>query len=158
MKKRSVRYSLLVIAVLWMTVIFSFSAQTGTESGGLSAIISKPLTDLILLVTGDIPGEREEALFLLVDGIVRMFAHFTEYTVLGMLITAVLRAFGVKRAWISFLLGIGYAVTDELHQAYSPGRTSDPMDVLIDAAGVLFGILIYHGARYVWRKKHVHDS
>lgn len=158
MKKRPVRYSLLVLAVIWMALIFGFSAQSATESGGLSALITEPLTNLIIRLSGEMSAEAEMALYMRVDGIVRSAAHFCEYTVLGMLLTAVLRAFGVKIGWVPWVIGAAYAVTDEWHQAYSPGRSSDPMDVLIDAAGVLCGVLIYHFIRKIWRRLYVHHQ
>ena len=156
MKKRPVRYSLLLLALVWMTLIFGFSAQSATESGGLSAIITEPLTKLIVRISEAMSASEEAALYAKVDNIVRIFAHFGEYTVLGMLLTAVLRAFGIKNVLLPWLAGLVYAVTDEWHQAYSPGRASDPMDVLIDAAGVLCGIVIYHVVRKIWRRWHEH--
>lgn len=158
MKKRPVRYSLLLLAVVWMGLIFGFSAQSGTESGGLSAIITEPLTKLIVRFSEEMSAAQQAELYLKVDGIVRIFAHFCEYTVLGMLLTAVLRAFGIKNGVVPWLVGAAYAVTDEWHQAYSPGRASDPMDVLIDAAGVLCGVLIYHIIRQLWRRFYVHHQ
>ena len=35
MKKRPVRFALLMLAILWMVLIFGFSAQSAVESGGL---------------------------------------------------------------------------------------------------------------------------
>lgn len=158
MKKKPVRYSLLLLAILWMVLIFGFSAQSGPESGGLSALITEPLTKLIVRFSGELSASEEAALYTQVDGIVRTAAHFCEYTVLGMLLTAVLRAFGIKNGFVPWFVGAMYALTDEWHQTYSPGRTSDPMDVLIDAAGVFCGVVIYHFVRKVWRRSHVHHQ
>lgn len=158
MKKRPVRYSLLLLALVWMTLIFGFSAQSATESGGLSAIITEPLTKLIVRISEAMSASEEAVLYAKVDNIVRIFAHFSEYTVLGMLLTAVLRAFGIKNGFVPWLVGAVYAVTDEWHQAYSPGRASDPIDVLIDAAGVLCGVVIYHVVRKIWRRWHVQNQ
>lgn len=158
MKKRPVRYSLLLLALVWMVLIFGFSAQSATESGGLSALITEPLTKMIVRFSEAMTVAQQAELYLKVDGIVRIFAHFSEYTVLGMLLTAVLRAFGIKNGFMPWLVGVVYAVTDEWHQAYSPGRASDPMDVLIDAAGVLCGVVIYHVVRKIWRRLHVHHQ
>ena len=158
MKKRPVRYALLLIAVVWMALIFGFSAQSATESGGLSAIITKPLTNFIASFAYDMSPAQMLALYMRVDGAVRIAAHFCEYAVLGMLLTAVLRAFGIKNALWPWLVGLAYAVTDEWHQSYSPGRANEPKDVLIDAAGVLCGVAIYHIIRKIWRRFHVHHS
>ncbi len=39
-------------------------------------------------------------------------------------------------------IGIAYAVTDEVHQAFVPGRQGAVRDVLIDAVGVLIGVYV----------------
>ena len=65
----------------------------------------------------------------------RKLAHFLEYAVLGALLA---RATDELPA---FWLGVGYAVSDEIHQAFVPGREAAILDVAIDAAGVLAGVL-----------------
>jgi VanZ like family len=71
------------------------------------------------------------------DLLLRKLAHATEYAVLGLLLV---RALG--RPLLSFAVGTAYAVTDEIHQAFVPGRVGSPLDVAIDAAGVAVGILV----------------
>jgi VanZ family protein len=76
------------------------------------------------------------------DTILRKGAHMTEYAILGAL---VLRA--LEREAAAFLAGVAYAVTDELHQHFVSGRHSSPVDVSIDAVGVLIGVLLFERAR-----------
>ena len=71
------------------------------------------------------------------DLALRKIAHAAEYAVLGALL---LRAVG--RELPAAALGIAYAVTDEVHQAFVPGRHGAVMDVLIDAVGVLLGVYV----------------
>ena len=71
---------------------------------------------------------------------VRKGAHVTEYAILGLLL---LRAVGTRAP--ALLLGVGYAITDELHQHFVSGRHASPVDVAIDSAGLLIGVLV--GAR-----------
>ena len=53
----------------------------------------------------------------------------------------------------TLLLCIGYAITDELHQAFVPGRTPKLLDVLIDSSGALLGIRMYVWfVESVWRQ------
>lgn len=71
-------------------------------------------------------------------------AHFFEYAVLGALVTF---ALGVDRKHLAVLLaGIAlatlYGVADEFHQSFVPGRTPDPMDVLVDLIGASVGSVI----------------
>lgn len=72
------------------------------------------------------------------DILLRKAAHFTEYAILGGLL---LRAFG--RELPAFVAGVAYAATDELHQHFVRGRHASPVDVLIDAVGVILGIYVF---------------
>jgi VanZ family protein len=69
------------------------------------------------------------------DTVLRKLAHIAEYAILGAL---VYRAAG--SAPMAILLSSVYAATDELYQAFVPGRHGSPLDWAIDAAGVVFGV------------------
>jgi VanZ family protein len=71
------------------------------------------------------------------DLALRKLAHAAEYAVLGVLL---LRALANERAALA--LGIAYAVTDELHQHFVPGRLASPLDVLVDTVGVAIGVFV----------------
>jgi len=71
------------------------------------------------------------------DLLLRKLAHAAEFAVLGVLL---LRA--VERPALAFLLASAYAVSDEIHQIFVPGRLGSPLDVLIDVAGVAVGIAL----------------
>ena len=151
------RVLLLLLTIGWMTMIFGFSAQTGEESGDLSAIISEPITAVLVALDGDVTAAEQQTLYFQVDGIVRMGAHFAEYAVLGVLLCLFQQSFGSGRFVIAWLIGVGYAVADEIHQAFTPDRMCDPVDVLIDASGLLLGAVCIHYLTKIWRKKHVHN-
>jgi VanZ like family len=78
------------------------------------------------------------------DVVLRKCAHASEYAVLSLLLY---RALG--RELPAFLIGLAYAVTDEVHQAFVTGRHASPFDVSMDAAGLALGLLLLHTAR--WR-------
>ena len=42
---------------------------------------------------------------------------------------------------VGALIGTTYAITDELHQRFIPGRSAQIIDVVIDAEGNLLGVL-----------------
>jgi VanZ family protein len=71
------------------------------------------------------------------DTVLRKCAHLAEYTILGALL---LRAIGHELP--ALLLGIAYAASDELHQHFVTGRHASPVDVAIDAFGVLLGVVL----------------
>ena len=51
--------------------------------------------------------------------------------------------FKIKYLILVFTISLVYAISDEVHQIFVPGRFSDIKDVLIDLIGILFAILIY---------------
>lgn len=75
-------------------------------------------------------------------------AHFVEYGVLGFLLA---RLIANARSGFSrvFLLGLVvilatlYGISDEVHQAFVPGRNASPWDVAADGLGGLIGAVIY---------------
>jgi len=71
------------------------------------------------------------------DTVLRKGAHVTEYAIFGLLL---LRAVG--RELPAFLIGVAYAITDEVHQHFVQGRHASPIDVAIDSAGILLGIVV----------------
>ena len=46
-----------------------------------------------------------------------------------------------KKVIISLIIGVIYASLDEIHQAFIPERTARVTDVIIDALGLILGIL-----------------
>jgi VanZ family protein len=52
------------------------------------------------------------------------------------------RALGIRRhaAPLAFALTMLYALSDELHQAFVPGRCCDPLDMAYDALGAAAGL------------------
>lgn len=49
-------------------------------------------------------------------------------------------------------MDILYAISDEIHQIYIPGRGGLVNDVIIDSDGAVVGIEIYVGCSYVKKK------
>src|SRR5687768_13735069 len=76
------------------------------------------------------------------DLVLRKIAHAAEYAVLGALLV---RATG--RAGLAVGLGTLYAISDEVHQSFVPGRLGSPLDVALDAVGVLVGVALWQMVR-----------
>lgn len=82
---------------------------------------------------------------------VRKAGHVFEYAVLAMLLCRALRrpwvneprGWSWRRAGWAFVLAVGYAVTDEWHQAMVATRYGTGWDVLIDAAGAVVGLATF---------------
>jgi VanZ family protein len=87
--------------------------------------------------------------FRLIHTLIRKLGHFSEYFVLAVLVIRALRQETDEKPRPRRLaLGLGltalYAVSDELHQAFVPGRTASAADVLLDVFGGLCGTLWFH--------------
>jgi VanZ family protein len=67
----------------------------------------------------------------------RKTAHAAEYAILGALLARVLSP------PLAVAAGVIYAASDELHQHFVPGRVGAPLDVAIDAVGVVAGVLAF---------------
>ena len=72
------------------------------------------------------------------DLLLRKAAHVAEFAVLGALL-----ARAVGSPVVAVAVGSAYAATDELHQHFVAGRNGDPVDVGIDAIGVIVGVALY---------------
>ncbi|MDD5655656.1 MAG: VanZ family protein [Elusimicrobia bacterium] len=68
----------------------------------------------------------------------RKAAHMAEYAVLFLLLRRALRGTCAETAfwsWAAGLLTVLYAMSDEYHQTFVPGRSGRWSDVAVDAAG-----------------------
>ena len=145
MQNRKKRLFPLVITILIMAFIFLQSA--------LPADLSKEESNLIVQALIE---------FLHVDPkilsfAVRKCAHFTEYLLRGLSLFATVREYDPVRlerneqwqrtALLSWGIGALYALTDEVHQAFVPGRSCEIRDMLIDSCGVAAGVLIMAALR-----------
>ena len=66
--------------------------------------------------------------------IVRKLAHFSIYTVVGLSMMGFMCTFNIRniiKFIISLVIGITYAVSDEVHQYFIPGRNASVIDVCI---------------------------
>ena len=93
----------------------------------------------------------------LVSLIVRKTAHFTEYFILGILSLNCYKDYCKNKRIILFsiVFCILYAMLDEFHQTFIPGRVGTIKDVLIDSMGVLCGVTAYY---YLKLKKVFNDG
>ena len=140
MTKANQRKLLIPLAVVfWMAIIFKLSAQPGEQSNLLSTKVTTLIVSLAKLFIPDVD-------VLTLNHLIRKCAHFLAYLVLGIIVLFAMRRIGLMgKQGIGFtlLLCISYAITDELHQAFVPGRTPKLLDVLIDSSGASLGISIY---------------
>ncbi|OQB12025.1 MAG: VanZ like family protein [Firmicutes bacterium ADurb.Bin193] len=141
-----VRITVWGMTVVLMLVIFLFSSQPAEISNNLS----KTLTKQVLYI---IPGMRllseaqREYVATKANNIVRKSAHFMLYFCLGMIVyfsvmfTIYDKSYMVVLSYAMFFC-VCYAVTDEVHQLFVPGRGGQLKDVIIDSSGSLLGSMV----------------
>lgn len=129
-----------LLVLVWMSLIFYLSHQTGDGSGSLSGGITEKVIEFLQIF-------RSKTIDIdFVHLLVRKGAHLFAYFVLGILLVNAFRVGGMvagKYHSISFAICVFYAMTDELHQLLVPGRSGQVRDVLIDSVGALIGIFTY---------------
>lgn len=146
---------LLAVTVMWMCVIFGFSSSTAEQS----TVQSNAVTEfMIRIFEGDFESlevwEQQE-LIERYDGIFRKLAHFCVYAVLGGLVywtVGSLKSLPDEKITpikLSLPISVVYAISDEIHQVFVPGRAGRITDVLIDSAGIVSGTLAAVFVTYV---------
>lgn len=126
-----VLFTALVIATVGF--IFYNSLQNGDLSSSRSGMVTAFLNSILYQL--GLPS--------LTEHVVRKLAHFSEFCLLGFLMTACVRAYtgrwGRYLCW-PLLLGLVTANLDETLQLYSADRSSSVIDVWIDFSGVCTGV------------------
>ena len=132
----------LILIILWITMIFCFSSQKGTSSSNLSNGLIYKVTSYI---TGNKVSNKEKVILSnKYSKFVRKMAHFSVYLILGVLVISFISEFNIKRRYLlAVILCVLYALTDELHQYFVPGRSCELLDVLLDSASSFLGVLFY---------------
>ena len=125
--------------ILWMLVILYLSSQSADQSNQLSMGVTVRIYEAVNIL---LPELEVDAF----NHMVRKYAHFFAYMILGILSVNALYLNGIKdrkAILYSFIISFLYAISDEIHQIFVPGRAGQVMDVLIDSSGGIIGIAIY---------------
>ena len=157
-----------ILCIIWMLVIFWFSAQVADDSQEMSDFFVHLLDAVFSL---DIM--RNEIIRDMTSFLVRKAAHMSEYAVLAILFGLTIREYK-KEPWLLLALaatadGIAglflaraataaYAATDEFHQLFVPGRSGQLKDVLIDTAGGALGLVLLALILYLKRRRKMKET
>jgi VanZ family protein len=136
--------------LLWMGAIYLLSSDLGSEAHTSPFIL--PI--LKLLFPGLSPDTYE-----LLHTFIRKLGHLTEYAVLAILWARALA--GPAARWRmphiagALTIAVLWAMGDEWHQTFVPGRTPSVVDVGIDALGALLGSTAGRVARERWNVRRL---
>lgn len=129
------------LVILWMMLIFYFSSQVATDSNGMSTGITVHIRKLIIWVLPTLDVSIET-----LNHFIRKSAHFLVYFGLGFLLKNAYQVSGyinIKGSVYALIVSVLYAISDEVHQMFVPGRGPGIKDVFIDSIGALAGILVF---------------
>ena len=142
------RWLLFFLGLMWMVVIFLFSAKHGNVSSRQSGSIAK-------LMSSFFGGEMSTVGMNFLEVFLRKAAHVGEFAILGgvwyghFLLSPKTR---ISPHTATLIISITYAVFDEVHQFFVPGRAARWYDVAFDTFGIVLGILAVMFV--IWRYKN----
>jgi VanZ family protein len=113
--------------------------ENGSHPSSLVRWLPAALWAAVIFAGSSVPGSS-------IPGGYSVYGHLAEYAVLATLVVFAERRRGLVVAGVVALAVCAlYGASDELHQAFTPLRTPDPVDWLTDVAGACIGILGYTG-------------
>ena len=171
LKKAVCFLSALLAVLFYFLVICIFSAQDGDETGNLSREVAEEVARVVVAVSGEHTAKDIFSLAEFFEHPLRKLAHFSEYAVLGglfcgcflpvmgeiRLMTAeqisklpvqkrnkngLIRSCGLYLKCIITVMI--FAICDEIHQYFVPGRLASVWDVLLDTSGCALMCLILY--------------
>ena len=132
--QRTICYAMLALLLL---LIWGNSLQPAEASSAVSTGVLSRLQPLWLQLTG--------TNFPLSHQLLRKLGHFSEFFLLGLVSTLTAITFRKKilsMMPITLYVGLAVAVIDETIQYFSPGRSPEVRDILIDYSGFCCGLLV----------------
>ena len=131
-----------VLLVVNLGFIWGNSLLPGELSGALSDWVKEMLLRLFSGADAESSG----------GGLLRKLAHFSEFAVLGLLLTRLLTLLG-KNGWCALPWGLLAASVDETIQIFVPDRGPALTDVAIDVCGVAAGMVLLQMGYGILRRK-----
>lgn len=161
-RKYCLNISFLIIIILglifWTGVVFYFSGQSGNESTEESMEVLHSVLH-ILTQTGIITAcDYSPETLSNLNSLLRVAAHFSEYLILGSISGILLRQinkiinyrfYGKKMFLIPLVYVFVISLCDESMQYFTPDRSFQIIDMIVDMAGGVVGILL---AALVYRR------
>ncbi len=100
---------------------------------------------VLISILSHIPQEDIPESITSVPDNIDLFFHFAEYSILGFLLFGTItsdESLTFHPFYGSLLTGISFAILDEFHQSFVPGRHMSSIDIIFDSLGILFGTFI----------------
>ncbi len=133
-----------ILAILCMIMIFCFSLENSDESSETSMKFTDTAVHIVVDDFDDLPEKEQLSILDRATFIIRKSAHFSLFAMLGFLVSM-----SVGRRKLFSIASVGvvifcflYAVSDEIHQSFVPGRSCEFRDMMIDTTGAITGMIV----------------
>lgn len=156
----TVRKVFMVLAVVCMVCIFIFSMENADNSSRTSGNVIRFFAGHFYPNFNLLSAVKQREIISSFQFLARKLAHFSVYFLLGFLLSV---GFGKRKLFTRtslyvVIIGFCYAVSDEIHQIFVPGRSCQFRDMMIDTGGVCTGILfsmaVFAIHTLIFRKKN----
>ncbi len=151
--KSRIIFGLLTVAV--MVCIFLFSCENADKSSDTSGTIVNFIINIFYKDFDSMTFAEQAEILENISHIIRKTAHFVIYAALGFFAFLTLghkRLFCRATLWVVLFCGL-YAVSDEIHQYFVPGRACMIRDMLLDTCGSITGIAVSFAMMKLFRGK-----
>ena len=143
-KRTKILLSLLPVLFVFV-LIFVFSSFDATDSSSQSSTIVKFIKKNIFPDLSKLKNKTDIRIVNdTISFVIRKGAHMTVYMILGFFSFASLWFIKNRKARYFSAVAVAaiYAISDEIHQMFVPGRSCEFRDVCIDTCGAAFGAFI----------------
>ena len=114
-----------------------------TRPGGLQRWGPAIVMMTLIFAASSLPSRSIPSWTGVADFVLKKGGHMVGY---GLLALAMLRGVGKEKPAayrMAWMLALVYAMTDEFHQRFVPGRGATTLDVLIDGAGAALALVLH---------------
>lgn len=136
---------LLCLVIGCMALIFRFSSQVAAQSNIVSTHVTEQIVKAVMPQYPALTAAEQKKVVKKANQYIRKAAHFSIYMLLGIflfLLFSCKKGWKKRAKWYSIVVGLFYAISDEWHQRFVPGRGPEIRDVCIDVSGVILGVMI----------------
>lgn len=153
-KLNPLRIFFAIMTLLCMVLIFHFSSENADTSTDTSNTFVEIAANICIDDFSEMSPQEQTEIIDSLSFYIRKTAHFTIYAALGFCasMTAGRRKLFGKGSLFTILFCFLYAVSDEIHQSFSPGRSCEFRDVMIDTSGALIGMLCSLASIFILQK------
>ena len=139
------RIIFIILTVIWLIVIFTFSSQEGEISDKNSMKIATQLSRAA-------KNFRLDGNIKTFNFVTRKIGHFGEYFILTLLVFGILSTTNINDKYkyiFAWIIPVIYAIIDEYNQRFIVGRSGTIKDVVIDSIGAVAAIIFIFSFTYI---------